>query len=131
MVRTPKVLSMESTIGDARREFTDDHVHMLVIVDNGTLLGTLLRSDLDDTALSDTAPALCAARNRDRTVDPDAHAADLRHAMRAQGIRRLAVVTESGHLEGLLCLKRSGRGFCSDNDVQSRRVAHNSASSWR
>lgn len=38
----------------------------------------------------------------------------------ARGLRRLAVVDEAGRLEGLLCLKRTATGFCSDRDVASR-----------
>ena len=34
--------------------------------------------------------------------------------------RRLAVVGPDGTLRGLLCLKRTRRGFCSNRDVRSR-----------
>lgn len=34
--------------------------------------------------------------------------------------RRLAVIDDHGMLLGLLCLKRTGLGFCSDTDVQAR-----------
>jgi hypothetical protein len=40
--------------------------------------------------------------------------------MRRAGRRRLAVTSEDGRLLGLLCLKASGRGFCSDEDVAAR-----------
>jgi len=40
--------------------------------------------------------------------------------MSRTGRRRLAVVDDGGVLVGLLCLKRTGRGFCSDLDVASR-----------
>jgi hypothetical protein len=40
--------------------------------------------------------------------------------MVARGRRRLAVVDDRGLLVGLLCLKRSGRGFCSAADVAAR-----------
>jgi hypothetical protein len=42
--------------------------------------------------------------------------------MRASGRRRLAVTSDDGTLVGLLCLKASGNGFCSDGDVASRRL---------
>ena len=43
--------------------------------------------------------------------------------MSATSSRRLAVVDDDHRLLGLLCLKRSGSGFCSDDDVISRRRA--------
>jgi hypothetical protein len=42
------------------------------------------------------------------------------NAMVAAGRRRVAVVTDGGRLVGLLCLKRSGRGFCSDAGIRAR-----------
>jgi hypothetical protein len=42
--------------------------------------------------------------------------------MRAQSTRRLAVVDGTGRLVGLLCLKRTLDGFCSDADVRARAV---------
>jgi CBS domain-containing protein len=49
--------------------------------------------------------------------------ADLAQAgqlMLAWGRRRLAVVDRDGKLQGLLCLKRSWSGFCSNRDVRAR-----------
>jgi hypothetical protein len=37
-----------------------------------------------------------------------------------RGLRRLAVIDHDGTLLGLMCLKRSRTGFCSDEDVASR-----------
>ena len=44
--------------------------------------------------------------------------------MREQGTRRLAVVDDDGDLLGLLCLKRTLDGFCSDADVRARALEH-------
>ncbi len=55
-----------------------------------------------------------------RTVGPAEDLERVRLRMVAQGIRRLAVVDDGGALLGLLCLKRSGSGFCSDDDVAAR-----------
>ena len=41
-------------------------------------------------------------------------------AMADAGRRRVAVVDDAGRLLGLLCLKRHGRGFCSDAGIQAR-----------
>jgi hypothetical protein len=40
--------------------------------------------------------------------------------MLACGRRRLAVVGRDGKFQGLLCLKRSRSGFCSNRDVWAR-----------
>jgi hypothetical protein len=56
-----------------------------------------------------------------RTADPGARADVTRDAMKRDERRRLAVVDADGELLGLLCLKASGLGFCSDDDVSSRR----------
>jgi hypothetical protein len=48
--------------------------------------------------------------------------------MRQQGRRRLAVVDADGALLGLLCLKASGDGFCSDDGIASRRLASGAVS---
>jgi hypothetical protein len=44
----------------------------------------------------------------------------MHRAMIASGQRRAAVVSPDGRLLGLLCLKASGTGFCSDQDVRAR-----------
>jgi len=44
--------------------------------------------------------------------------------MQRTGRRRLAVVDGEGRLVGLLCLKASGSGFCSNEDVASRKRSH-------
>ena len=48
----------------------------------------------------------------------------MHRAMLAAGGRRLAVVDHRLRLLGLLCLKRSGLGFCSDRDVAARALAN-------
>ena len=66
------------------------------------------------------ALALTVGRLRGRVTRPDADLAATWKAMTAQARRRLAVVDDRGDLLGLLCLKRSGLGFCADTDVRAR-----------
>lgn len=125
MVRTPLVRDRSTTVGQARAFFDSDHVHMLLLTDSGRvgepLLGTIVRDDLR-TAHGATAAALDHAPLAGRTVREDATLEEVREALRSLGGRRLAVVDHSGRLSGLLCLKRDGTGFCSDDDVASRRA---------
>ena len=119
VVRLPKTLPIDASITQARGAFADDHVHMLLLTENGQLKGTLLRTDLPDH-LDGTDAALSHSRVSGRTIPADTPA-ELAHAiLLACGQRRLAVVDADGFLLGLLCLKRQLTGFCSDADVAAR-----------
>ena len=50
----------------------------------------------------------------------EANLAEVRRAMTETGRRRAAVTSADGRLLGLLCLKASRAGFCSDQDVRAR-----------
>ncbi len=117
-LRRPKVLGAAATVGEARAALADDHVHALLVVDGGVLLAVVEREDLE--GLPDPTPAALVGRLAERTVAPDADLAATWAGMAAQGRRRLAVVDDRGLLVGLLCLKRSGRGFCTPADVAAR-----------
>jgi CBS domain-containing protein len=119
MVRRPAVHPPSTTVGELRAFFADDHVHTALVVDDGTLVGTIERADLV-AAASDGTPARELAVLDERTIEADAALPDALDLMRRTGRRRLAVTTEGSVLLGLLCLKASGRGFCSDADVHSR-----------
>jgi CBS domain-containing protein len=117
-LRRPKVLPAAATVGEARTALADDHVHALLVVDGGLLLAVVEREDLE--GVPDPTPAALVGRLAERTVAPDADLSTTWAGMAARGRRRLAVVDERGLLVGLLCLKRSGRGFCSAADVAAR-----------
>jgi len=120
VVRLPKTLSPYTTVAEARRALDeDDHIHMLLITRAGRLLGTLVRDDLPASA-DGASIALDYAVIRGRTIAPGTSAEQARLQLSSRGERRRAVVDHEGRLLGLLCLKRSHTGFCSDDDVQSR-----------
>lgn len=121
MLTMPKLLGPETSVGQARSAFGDDHVHALLIVaDGGTLLSVVYRSDLD-RLIPDGESAAAVGSLHGRTTLPDADLAEVFASMMRSGQRRLAVVDRPGsRIRGLLCLKRSHRGFCSDADVCSR-----------
>ena len=122
VVRRPKTLALTTTVGEARAEFADDHMHMLLLTANGFLLGTLVRGDLV-AADSDADLALVYAGLAGRTVPPTVNAEVMRRVLVSSGERRRAVVDRDGHLIGLLCQKRKQTGFCSDADVAERAFA--------
>ncbi|GLZ49187.1 hypothetical protein Acsp06_53720 [Actinomycetospora sp. NBRC 106375] len=119
MLRRPKVLPASATVADARAVLADDHVHAALVVDGGVLLAVVERGDLDPSVPA-AMPAALVGRLAGRTVGPDADLDATWSEMAARGRRRMAVVDGDGVLLGLLCLKRSGRGFCSDADVAAR-----------
>jgi CBS domain-containing protein len=119
MVTCPTTHGPSATVGQLRAFFVDSHKHAAVLVDQSVLVGVVERRDLT-TKLGDGAPARTIATLDGRTVCPTASADDALAAMRRDGCRRLAVVSGGGQLLGLLCLKASGIGFCSDADVASR-----------
>lgn len=122
MLRAPKVWSCATTMAEAHDALDDDHLHALLIVEHRALLAVLERPDLDGA--DPESPAFAAGRLTGRLVGPDADADATRRQMLAARRRRLAVVDDTGVLLGLLCLKRSGLGFCSDASVAARVAAH-------
>ncbi|MGJ9423674.1 CBS domain-containing protein [Aeromicrobium sp. CF3.5] len=118
MMRRPRTLSANASIGEARTVLRDDHLHMVLLTDGTKLVGTVTRSDLPEPAA--VGLALRWATLEGRTVGPGTSVASIEQMLVDQGRRRLAVVDADGALLGLMCLKRRGRGFCSDDDVESR-----------
>jgi CBS domain-containing protein len=116
----PTVHGPATTVGELRAFFRDDHVHMALIVDAGTLLAAVERGDLE--AAADELPASGVGTLAGRTIHPDVLQPDALERMRREHRRRLAVTDAGGGLVGLLCMKSSGDGFCSDEGVDSRRL---------
>lgn len=119
MLRHPKTLAAHASIEEARAALANDHVHMVLLTNGTALVGTLVRADLPG-AESGAGPALPWSKLASRTVPPDAGAGTVQRLLVERGLRRLAVVDAEGALHGLVCLKRSRAGFCSDADVASR-----------
>jgi CBS domain-containing protein len=118
MLLRPKVCDADLTVAAAHELFGDDHVHALLVVGAGVLLAVVEQADLAGVPAG--AAARLHGRLGDRVVGPHEDMMATWTAMLADGRRRLAVVDEQGVLLGLLCLKRSGRGFCSQAGVDAR-----------
>ncbi|WP_427891850.1 CBS domain-containing protein [Kribbella sp. GL6] len=118
MVRRPKLLGAATTVAEAHDFFADEHVHCALIVADRKLLAVVERSDLTSSAPNLAAVTLGSLDAR--VVRPDADLAATWEAMVTLRRRRLAVIDDDGNCLGLLCLKRSGAGFCSDTDVEAR-----------
>jgi hypothetical protein len=120
-VTCPRIHPSTATVGDMRELFLDDHIHMALIVDEGRLVAAVQRGDLGP-GLADRVPARLIGTLVGRTVQPWVSSSVTLASMKATRTRRLAVTGEDGSLLGLLCLKSTGRGFCSDADVAGRRL---------
>ena len=122
MLRCPTVHRPDLTVGEARTVFeASPKTHLLVLVEDGVLVSTLVRADLEQLGDPD-APARDAGSLVGRTVAVDAPLEPLRASMAGSGLRRLAVVDDERRLLGLLCLKRSRTGFCTDEGVAAMRA---------
>jgi predicted transcriptional regulator len=121
VVTSPTVHGPGATVGELRALFLDEHMHMALLVEQGRLIAAVERDDLRPE-LADDMAARCLGTIRGRTVHAEASIADALATMQESGRRRLAVTDSQGTLVGLLCLKESGRGFCSDEGVASRRL---------
>jgi len=118
MLRRPKLLASDASVDDARAQLVDEHVHLALVTSvDGVLLTTIELADLDGAT---AAFAQQVGTLAERVVGRDASIGDAMERMQAASRRRLAVIDEEGRLLGLLCLKQSGNGFCSDADVESR-----------
>ena len=74
-------------MGEARKEFADDHVHALLVVRGARLLAVIERSDLVDT--DDDVLAASVGRLTGRVVDPRLDLATAHRLMLERGTRRL------------------------------------------
>lgn len=118
MISAPKTLPAAATVAQVRDEFQDDHVHCVLIVKDDVLLTVVERPDL--VKVSPEEKAVTLGRLGGRTIKADENLERARTSMLSQGRRRLAVIDDHAALLGLLCLKRTGLGFCSDAGVRAR-----------
>ncbi len=120
MLTAPKTLGTGACIADVRTEFEDDHVHMVLIVDRvRRLLTAIDRADLSSDQ-DGSAGASALGGLEGRTVQRTTPVTIVAELLGTTRRRRLAVVDGDGRLRGLVCLKRSGAGYCSDQDVLAR-----------
>jgi CBS domain-containing protein len=120
MLTAPVRHPLSATVGEIRDFFHDDHVHAALITSPaGYLEAVVERDDIAGCQALDAAAAPLG-RLAGRTVPAGASLAEVHRAMTAAGQRRAAVISGDGRLLGLLCLKASRAGFCSDQDVRAR-----------
>jgi CBS domain-containing protein len=111
MLKQPKTLPRDASVGDLRRLFANPKVMEVVLVDGEAFAGLVDRDAVD--GLPDETPAQDLARSSGVTIAPDANLDDAMALLERDGSWRLAVVGSDGvTLEGLLCLNATRTGFC-------------------
>lgn len=130
MLRHPTVHRADLTFGEARAAFeASPKRHLLLLVDAGRLVGTLTRHDVAEPLPAPARAPLGLLAGR--VVGPEEPLAAVHDRMMREERRRLAVVDDSMRLLGLLCLKRSRSGFCTDHGVAAMRAARRGTTSGR
>lgn len=119
MVKQPTTHDASASIAEIRELFLDEHKHIVLLVEKDRLIGTIERQDLA-TSDSGDASAGSIGTLHGRTIGPGTSLDEAAAVMQRAARRRLAVIDSRGALLGLLCLKASGTGFCSDQDVRNR-----------
>jgi CBS domain-containing protein len=123
MLTFPVRHPLGATVSEILDFFQDDHVQAALIVGPaGRLAAVVDRGDIARSQAPDTAAAFWG-RLAGRTVPPEASLAETHQAMDAAGRRRAAVISDDGRLLGLLCLKATRAGFCSEDDVRARAMS--------
>jgi CBS-domain-containing membrane protein len=124
MITRPTTHGIGSSVSDIARFLADDHVHLaLIVTPDGLLVTTIDRADLAAVARPAGQTAAASGRLAGRTVSPSDNLDTVTAWMTQTAQRRAAVVDDSGRLLGLLCMKKTGTGFCSDQDIRQRRGA--------
>jgi len=119
MVRRPKTLPAQSTVADLRAHFENPRVRTALLADDGRFAGAIAPEELP-ADVPGGAPARDHARTDLPTVRPEATMAEALELLDRRGDNRLIVVGEDGEtLVGLLCLDKTGAGFCVDGRDQA------------
>ncbi|MFN8130062.1 MAG: CBS domain-containing protein [Solirubrobacteraceae bacterium] len=114
MVKRPKTLPADATVGQVRALFENPRVRTALLVDGDALAGAIDTGAVP-ASVPDGEPARDHLAANLPHIGPDAPMSEALAALEAAGTRRIAVVDADGRtLRGLLCLDRTGAGFCTD-----------------
>jgi CBS domain-containing protein len=113
MLRGPRTYAPETTVAEARAEFENPRVRLLLLARADTFAGAVTRESVGDDLPGDMPLGELAARDGWQVSpgDPVARAVELLDAEQAD---RLPVVAGDGALVGLVCFNRRHGHFCVD-----------------
>jgi hypothetical protein len=123
MITCPKTHGVDAGVDEIRAFFADDHVHMaLIVAPDRLLVTTIERPDLLAVSPASSRAAELGTLTA-RTADPAQALDAVTGMLLRERRRRLAVIDGTGRLLGLLCLKKDGTGYCSDDNIRQRQVS--------
>jgi CBS domain-containing protein len=114
MLRGPRTYAPETTVAEARAEFENPRVRLLLVARGDTYLGAVTRETIGDELAGDVTLDGLATAGTGALVapaDPIGRAVELLDARQTD---RLPVVADDGTLVGLVCFNRRHGHFCVD-----------------
>ena len=109
MLRDPKTLTSEASVGEARELLANPKVQMVLLADGRAFKGAVTHIPADvsarDRAVNYVDPDA-------EVISPDAPDDEAFERAAANPNRRVIVLDEADNLLGLLCLNQSRTGFC-------------------
>ena len=110
MLREPKTLTAEASVGEARELLANPKVQMILLTDGRAFKGAVTHIP-DDASPRDRAVNYVDADAE--VISPQASDDEAFERAAANPLRRVIVLDEADNLLGLLCLNQSRTHFCS------------------
>ena len=112
MIRVPKALPADASVGDVRRLFERPSMRTVLLTEGRAFAGAIERDGLPIDA-PETTPARAYVQPEPVTATPGMPMSDAIKLLEARGEPRLVVLGDDGvTLAGLLCANATGSGFC-------------------
>jgi CBS domain-containing protein len=114
MLRGPRTYAPETTVAEARAEFENPRVRLLLVARGDTYLGAVTRETIGDELAGDVTLDGLATAGADALVAPADPVDQAVELLDARQTDRLPVVADDGTLVGLVCFNRRHGHFCVD-----------------
>ena len=114
MLRGPRTYPPETTVAQARAEFENPRVRLLLVARGDTYLGAVTRDTIGDELAGDVTLDGLATAAAGALVDPADPVDRAVELLETRQTDRLPVVAEDGTLVGLICFNRRQGHFCVD-----------------
>jgi CBS domain-containing protein len=115
MLRGPRTYPPETTVAEARAEFENPKVRLLLVARGETYLGAVTRDTIGDELAGDVTLDTLATASAGVEVDPGDPVDQAVELLETRQTDRLPVVEEDGTLVGLVCFNRRHGHFCVDD----------------
>jgi CBS domain-containing protein len=113
MLREPRTVAPETTVGQAREMFANPRVRLLLVAREGAFVGAVTRESLPADAAGDL-PLAGLAHDHETVIAPEDPVARAVALLEVRDTDRLPVVAGDGSIVGLVCFNRKHGHFCVD-----------------